>query len=120
MTYAGGKIYFSGRAKKAADADVLSIDGKTINASASLQTMFYGAASTADMTVDYIKTLASIANSKGSMVIQNKNIKFADGKLYFTGSVNGGFAEEGNTEAFVSSNSTMLKGFVMKLVAPLM
>ncbi|MBQ2054904.1 MAG: hypothetical protein II489_01235, partial [Bacteroidaceae bacterium] len=70
ITYASGKIYFSGHAKKTTDTDVLSLDGKTINASASLQTMFYGAASTADMTVDYIKTLASVANSKGSFVIQ--------------------------------------------------
>ncbi|MCR4701164.1 MAG: hypothetical protein K5757_09510 [Bacteroidaceae bacterium] len=114
ITYASGKIYFSGHAKKTTDTDVLSLDGKTINASASLQTMFYGAASTADMTVDYIKTLASIANSKGSFVIQNKNLKFADGKLYFTGSVNGGFAEDGKSEAFTSNNGTLLKGFVLK------
>ena len=38
----------------------------------------------------------------------------ADGKLYFTGSVNGGFAEDGKTEAFASNNGTMLKGFVLK------
>ncbi|MBR5764455.1 MAG: hypothetical protein IKX93_07525 [Bacteroidaceae bacterium] len=114
IAYGSGKIYFSGRAKKVDDADVLSIDGQNINASASLQTMFYGAASTTDMKADFIKTLASVANSKGSMVIQNKNLKLADGKLYFTGSVNGGFAEEGKTEAFTSNNGTMLKGFVLK------
>ena len=111
----GGKIYFNGRVLNSADDNALSLGGKSLKASAAFQTLFVGAANTADLSVDYVTALTSVANSSNKFVLQNKNLQYADGAVYMTGLLNGGLQAANNVAT--ATNSTMLKGYVVKVDA---
>lgn len=113
LVHYNGKLYFNGRVK--GDGSTMTLGGKTVNASSSYQTVIMGAISASDLSVDYLTTLTSVANSSNSFVVQNKYAQYYDGKIYFTGLLNGGWRREGETTDLVNTNATVLKGYVLAM-----
>lgn len=113
VVYNNGNLYLNGRVK--GDGTEMTVGGKAVNASADFQTMIVASVKASDLTVNYLKTFTSVANKSNKFVLQNKNAQFVGGSVYFTGLINGGWAKEGSTEAFLNTGATQLKGYVLKL-----
>lgn len=113
VVYNDGNLYLNGRVT--GDGTEYKIGDKVVNASTSYQTMFIASVSASDLSVNYVNTLTSVANSAGKFILQNKSVQYVNGSVYFTGLLNGGLANDGETEAFANSNATLLKAYVLKV-----
>lgn len=114
VVYNDGNLYLNGRVQ--GDGTAMTIGGQTVNASESYQTMIIASVKASDLSVNYLKALTSVANSASKFQLQNKNVQFVDGSVYFTGSVNGGWSKEGSTETFLdNTTSKQYKGYVLKI-----
>lgn len=112
VVYNDGKLYLNGRVQ--GDGSAMTLGGKTVNASSTLQTEIIASVNTSDFSVNYVNALTSVANKSGKFVIQNKNVQYVDGKVYFTGLLNGGLAN-GSAEAFLNTNNTILKAYLLQV-----
>lgn len=108
-----GKLYLTGRVQ--GDGTAMSIGGKSLTASADYQTQILLSVNTSDLTVNYLNALTSVPNSSNRFVIQNKSAQYLNGKVYFTGLLNGGLRNEGATSDLINNNGTLLKGYVLQL-----
>lgn len=113
LAYNDGKLYFNGRVQ--GDGTAMTLGGKAVDASADFQTMILGSVNTADMSVNYVNVLTSVANSAKKFVLQNKNVQYVDGKVYYTGLLNGGLAKAGSSEPFATNGATQLKAYVLQV-----
>lgn len=113
VAYNDGKIYLNGRVQ--GNGTEMKLGDKALNASSERQTMFIASVNTADMSVNYVNALSSVANSAKRFVLQNKNAQYVDGKVYFTGLLNGGLAKAGSTEPFATNNATVLKAYLLQV-----
>lgn len=111
VVYHDGKLYVVGTVT----GQGMTIGEKTVEADASLVTLFLMAINTNNLAdVTYVKSLSSIANKNEKMptlIVQNKALSYINGNLYLTGLVNGGLSADGVT---VDTESTVLKGFILK------
>lgn len=114
VAYIDGKIYFNGRVT--GDGTTIKLGDYTINASTTLQTAYICSVNASDLSVNYVTTLPSVANKKNRFVLQNKNVQVIDGKLYFTGLINGGWRLEGAESDLINTNDaqSQLKGYVLE------
>lgn len=105
MVYNGGKLYLDGRVQS--DGAVMKVGGKEVAASTTTQTQILTSVNTSDLSVNYVNVLPS----EGAVTIQNKNAQFVNGKVYFTGIVNGTWLN--GSEKLVST--TALNGYVLEM-----
>ena len=115
MTIHDGKIFLDGRLQTKGSS--VSLGNLSVAASAERQSLLLASINTSDLSVNYAKVLFPVANSSKNFVIQNKGAQYADGTVYFTGSLNGGLSKEADGTAFVESGATQLKGYVIKMDA---
>ena len=107
------KLYLTGRVQ--GDGTAMTIDGKSLIADADYQTQILLSVNTSDLTVNYLNALTSVPNSSNRFVIQNKSVQYLNGKVYYTGLLNGGLRNEGATSDLINNNGTLLKGYVLQL-----
>ncbi len=114
VVYNNGKLYLDGRVKSVGNE--ITFGGVTVNASKDFQTQLLLSVNTEDLSVNYIKSLTSVANKSGRFVIQNKSVQYLNGYVYFTGLLNGSWQQEGESENIATNyTSTQLKGYVLKM-----
>lgn len=114
VVYNDGKLYLDGRVKSVGNE--ITFGGVTVNASKDFQTQLLLSVNTEDLSVNYIKSLTSVANKSGRFVIQNKSVQYLNGYVYFTGLLNGSWQQEGKSENIATNHSsTQLKGYVLKM-----
>lgn len=114
VAYADGKLYLNGRIL--GDGTTMTLGGKEINASSTLQTQIIGSVETSDLSVNYVNVLKTMPNSSNKATIQNKNIQYIDGYVYLTGSVNGGFANDDESVIYMdNTTSGQLRGYLLKM-----
>lgn len=114
VAYNNGKLYLDGRVKSVGNE--ITFGGVTVNASKDFQTQLLLSVNTEDLSVNYIKSLTSVANKSGGFVIQNKSVQYLNGYVYFTGLLNGSWQQEGESENIATNHSsTQLKGYVLKM-----
>lgn len=94
----------------------ITFGGVTVNASKDFQTQLLLSVNTEDLSVNYIKSLTSVANKSGRFVIQNKSVQYLNGYVYFTGLLNGSWKQESESENIATNHtSAQLKGYVLKM-----
>lgn len=114
VVYNDGKLYLDGRVKSVGNE--ITFGGVTVNASKDFQTQLLLSVNTEDLSVNYIKSLTSVANKSGRFVIQNKSVQYLNGYVYFTGLLNGSWKQESESENIVTNHSSnQLKGYVLKM-----
>lgn len=114
VVYNDGKLYLDGRMKSVGNE--ITFGGVTVNASKDFQTQLLLSVNTEDLSVNYIKSLTSVANKSGRFVIQNKSVQYLNGYVYFTGLLNGSWQQEGESENIATNHtSAQLKGYVLKM-----
>lgn len=113
IVYNSGKLYIDGRVQ--GDGSALSLGGKSLSASETYQTQVFASVNTADLSVNYLSSLVSVPNSANRFVIQNKGAQFLNGKLYFTGLLNGGWKNNASVTDLVNTNGTLLKGYLIQV-----
>lgn len=113
IVYNSGKLYLDGRVQ--GDGSALSLGGKSLSASETYQTQVLVSVNTADLSVNYLNSLVSVPNSANRFVIQNKGAQYLNGKLYFTGLLNGGWKNDGSATDLVNTNGTLLKGYLIQV-----
>ena len=114
VVYNDGKLYLDGRVKSVGNE--ITFGGVTVNASKDFQTQLLLSVNTEDLSVNYIKSLTSVANKSGRFVIQNKSVQYLNGYVYFTGLLNGSWQHEGESENIATNHtSAQLKGYVLKM-----
>ena len=114
VAYNNGKLYLDGRVKSVGND--ITFGGVTVNASKDFQTQLLLSVNTEDLSVNYIKSLTSVANKSGRFVIQNKSVQYLNGYVYFTGLLNGSWQQEGESENIATNHtSAQLKGYVLKM-----
>lgn len=114
VVYNDGKLYLDGRVKSVGNE--ITFGGVTVNASKDFQTQLLLSVNTEDLSVNYIKSLTSVANKSGRFVIQNKSVQYLNGYVYFTGLLNGSWQQEGGSENIATNHtSAQLKGYVLKM-----
>lgn len=114
VVYIDGKLYLDGRVKSVGNE--ITFGGVTVNASKDFQTQLLLSVNTEDLSVNYIKSLTSVANKSGRFVIQNKSVQYLNGYVYFTGLLNGSWQQEGESENIATNHtSAQLKGYVLKM-----
>lgn len=114
VVYNDGKLYLDGRVKSVGNE--ITFGGVTVNASKDFQTQLLLSVNTEDLSVNYIKSLTSVANKSGRFVIQNKSVQYLNGYVYFTGLLNGSWQQEGESENIATNHtSAQLKGYVLKM-----
>lgn len=114
VAYNNGKLYLDGRVKSVGNE--ITFGGVTVNASKDFQTQLLLSVNTEDLSVNYIKSLTSVANKSGGFVIQNKSVQYLNGYVYFTGLLNGSWKQEGESENIATNHtSAQLKGYVLKM-----
>lgn len=107
ITYANGALYLLGLAKTASTTDVIKLGDKEFTPGTTLST-YYTAKLSTDLVPQWVKSYYStttFVNSKGepSKKTHANNIKYQDGKLLFTGDMNGGIAPDASTEHFFTT-----------------
>lgn len=112
MVYNNGMLYLDGRVT--GDGTTLTLGGKEINASSTFQTEFLVSVKASDLTVGYLNVLTSVGNVQSRFVLQNKGTQYLNGKVYYTGSVNGSW-NQGTETLLTNYSSKMLKGFVLQV-----
>lgn len=114
VVYNDGKLYLDGRVKSVGNE--ITFGGVTVNASKDFQTQLLLSVNTEDLSVNYIKSLTSVANKSGRFVIQNKSVQYLNGYVYFTGLLNGSWKQESESENIATNHtSAQLKGYVLKM-----
>lgn len=114
VVYNDGKLYLDGRVKSVGNE--ITFGGVTVNASKDFQTQLLLSVNTEDLSVNYIKSLTSVANKSGRFVIQNKSVQYLNGYVYFTGLLNGSWKQESESENIATNHSSnQLKGYVLKM-----
>ena len=114
VVYNDGKLYLDGRVKSVGNE--ITFGGVTVNASKDFQTQLLLSVNTEDLSVNYIKSLTSVANKSGRFVIQNKSVQYLNGYVYFTGLLNGSWKQESESENIATNHtSAQLKGYVVKM-----
>ncbi len=114
VAYNNGKLYLDGRVKSVGNE--ITFGGVTVNASKDFQTQLLLSVNTEDLSVNYIKSLTSVANKSGRFVIQNKSVQYLNGYVYFTGLLNGSWKQESESENIATNHtSAQLKGYVLKM-----
>lgn len=114
VVYNDGKLYLDGRVKSVGNE--ITFGGVTVNASKDFQTQLLLSVNTEDLSVNYIKSLTSVANKSGRFVIQNKSVQYLNGYVYFTGLLNGSWQQEGESENIATNHtSAQSKGYVLKM-----
>lgn len=114
VAYNNGKLYLDGRVKSVGNE--ITFGGVTVNASKDFQTLLLLSVNTEDLSVNYIKSLTSVANKSGRFVIQNKSAQYLNGYVYFTGLLNGSWKQESESENIATNHSSnQLKGYVLKM-----
>lgn len=114
VAYNNGKLYLDGRVKSVGNE--ITFGGVTVNASKDFQTQLLLSVNTEDLSVNYIKSLTSVANKSGGFVIQNKSVQYLNGYVYFTGLLNGSWKQESESENIATNHtSAQLKGYVLKM-----
>ena len=114
VVYNDGNLYLDGRMKSVGNE--ITFGGVTVNASKDFQTQLLLSVNTEDLSVNYIKSLTSVANKSGRFVIQNKSVQYLNGYVYFTGLLNGSWQQEGESENIATNHtSAQLKGYVLKM-----
>ncbi|MCR5313817.1 MAG: hypothetical protein K6E54_09325 [Bacteroidaceae bacterium] len=106
----GNTFYAVGRAADAT-SDSFTVGGKTVNTT-SLQGMFVLSFDT-DLNVNYASTIEATGASDSKHTTQIKNLQLVNGSLYISGGVKGGFKQ--NETTFISTSSTMIEGFSLKV-----
>lgn len=116
IVYNDGTLYFNGRVQ--GDGTTMTLGGKEINASSTLQTQIIGSVNASDLSVNYVNVLKTMPNSSSKANIQNKNIQYIDGNIYLTGLVNGGFANDDESVIYIDNTTTgQLRGYLLKMNA---
>ena len=114
VVYNDGKLYLDGRVKSVGNE--ITFGGVKVDASKDFQTQLLLSVNTEDLSVNYIKSLTSVANKSGRFVIQNKSAQYLNGYVYFTGLLNGSWKQESESENIVTNHdSKQLKGYVLKM-----
>ena len=114
VVYNDGKLYLDGRVKSVGNE--ITFGGVKVDASKDFQTQLLLSVNTEDLSVNYIKSLTSVANKSGKFVIQNKSVQYLNGYVYFTGLLNGSWQQEGESENIATNHtSAQLKGYVLKM-----
>lgn len=116
MVCHGDTLYLNGRILGDSERNNTSvtIGGTTLTADAKYQTELLLSANTADLSVNYVKPLTSVANTGSRFVIQNKGAQYLNGNLYYTGLLNGSWQQDGTTIA-ANPTSKQLKGYVLQV-----
>lgn len=107
-----GKLYLDGRVRSCGNP--ISFGGFTVDASSDRQTEILASINASDLSVNYVKSLESVANTVNRFVIQNKSVQLLNGKLYYTGLLNGSWKQDGQT-LLDNPTSKMLKGYVLQV-----
>lgn len=114
VAYNDGKLYLDGRVRSVGND--ITFGGVKVNASKDFQTQLLLSVNTEDLSVNYIKSLTSVANKSGRFVIQNKSAQYLNGYVYFTGLLNGSWKQENESENIATNHSSnQLKGYVLKM-----
>lgn len=114
IAYGDGILYLDGRIQ--GDGTTMTVGGKEVTASSDYQTMIMASVNASDLSVNYLNTLTSVANSASKFILQNKSAQQIDGYTYYTGMINGSWQKQGSTDLLIdNSTSTKLKGYVLKV-----
>lgn len=112
MYYDNGKLYLNGRVQ--GDGTEMKLGGLKVDASNDRQTEILASVNASDLSVNYVKSLESVANTDNRFVIQNKSVQLLNGKLYYTGLLNGSWKQDGQT-LLDNPSSKLLKGYVLQV-----
>lgn len=114
IVYNDGKLYVNGRIK--GNGTDISLGGKALTVSSTMQTMLVASINTTDLTVNYANTLMPVAGTgTSSFVVQNKNLQYIDGALYLTGGLKGNLQQDG-IDVF-AAKTTSNTGYLLKIDA---
>lgn len=112
LCFDDGKLYLNGRVQ--GDGTEMKLGGFKVDASSDRQTEILASINASDLSVNYVKSLESVANIDDRFVIQNKSVQLLNGKLYYTGLLNGSWKQDGQT-LLDNPSSKMLKGYVLQV-----
>ena len=112
LCFDDGKLYLNGRVQ--GDGTEMKLGGFKVDASSDRQTEILASINASDLSVNYVKSLESVANTDDRFVIQNKSVQLLNGKLYYTGLLNGSWKQDGQT-LLDNPSSKMLKGYVLQV-----
>lgn len=112
IVYDEGKLYLSARVQ--GDGTEMKLGGLKVDASNDRQTEILASVNASDLSVNYVKSLESVANTDNRFVIQNKSVQLLNGKLYYTGLLNGSWKQDGQT-LLDNPSSKLLKGYVLQV-----
>lgn len=112
LCFDDGKLYLNGRVQ--GDGTEMKLGGFKVDASSDRQTEILASINASDLSVNYVKSLESVANTDNRFVIQNKSVQLLNGKLYYTGLLNGSWKQDGQT-LLDNPSSKMLKGYVLQV-----
>lgn len=112
LCFDDGKLYLNGRVQ--GDGTEMKLGGFKVDASSDRQTEILASINASDLSVNYVKSLESVANTDNRFVIQNKSVQLLNGKLYYTGLLNGSWKQDGQT-LLDNPRSKMLKGYVLQV-----
>lgn len=112
LCFDDGKLYLNGRVQ--GDGTEMKLGGFKVDASSDRQTEILASINASDLSVNYVKSLESVANTNNRFVIQNKSVQMLNGKLYYTGLLNGSWKQDGQT-LLDNPSSKLLKGYVLQV-----
>ena len=112
LCFDDGKLYLNGRVQ--GDGTEMKLGGLKVDASNDRQTEILASINASDLSVNYVKSLESVANTDNRFVIQNKSVQMLNGKLYYTGLLNGSWKQDGQT-LLDNPSSKLLKGYVLQV-----
>lgn len=112
LCFDDGKLYLNGRVQ--GDGTEMKLGGFKVDASSDRQTEILASINASDLSVNYVKSLESVANTDNRFVIQNKSVQMLNGKLYYTGLLNGSWKQDGQT-LLDNPSSKLLKGYVLQV-----
>ena len=112
LCFDDGKLYLNGRVQ--GDGTEMKLGGFKVDASNDRQTEILASVNASDLSVNYVKSLESVANTDNRFVIQNKSVQLLNGKLYYTGLLNGSWKQDGQT-LLDNPSSKLLKGYVLQV-----
>lgn len=112
IVYDEGKLYLSARVQ--GDGTEMKLGNVLLNLNPDRQTEFLVSVNVSDFSVNYANNLESVSNSSNRFVVQNKGAQFMNGKLYFTGLLNGSWKQNGES-VIANPSSNMLKGFILQI-----
>ena len=112
LCFDDGKLYLNGRVQ--GDGTEMKLGGFKVDASSDRQTEILASINASDLSVNYVKSLESVANTDNRFVIQNKSVQLLNGKLYYTGLLNGSWKQDGQT-LLDNPSSKLLKGYVLQV-----